>query len=281
MTNHCSNSYRLTEKQFGEHIKILLPNKVFSGISLIDGPIAAGKSTLCDNIICKLSKLNMNVLVIGNDKSPLSDYTKALGGGYVVIIYEESTKNRFLPLFYQDRKKYAYIMQKYMHKQREEKWKIATILCNAGNRVIMDRSIFSDEVFYYTNEEYMTDDQKNLYWENRNKFLKECILPDIIVYLKCDADTCVERTAIRSLNCEKSIPKNYHQLVIDKYESQWMKNMKKLGCDLVELDWSNFGIGIIDNNAAIFMIVCGSLSCSKNVRMNDVEQSCRFTDGIV
>ena len=216
------------------------PIELFTpGIAIIEGPIGVGKSTLCDSIAEYAQKKGLNVLKIGNDKYPFDMFRRAIDGGYVVIIYEESIANPYLEKFYSDMQKYAYVMQKHMHSKREEGNSIAGLLKGAGNRVIQDRSIFSDEVFYFVNEEHMTNSERQKYWKNRQSFLSKCNMPDIAVYLGCSAETCVERVLSRSIDCEKSIPVEYHQDVINIHEDKWKGNMQRIGCKVVELDWGN------------------------------------------
>lgn len=190
-------------------------------INIIEGNIAVGKSTLARRI-------------------------KKMFGNRVKIVIEPSINNKYLQDFYKDPKKYAFILQMYLHRIREAAYKEAIELSKSGKvHVFLDRSIYSDEVFAKVNKVNMNDEQWSSYLKHRNAVLKDYEHPpDNFIYLDVPVSKCMERIHRRGIECEKTIPEDYLKALDKEYKNrEWMDKMRLFAKNTHILDWSNYGEG--------------------------------------
>ena len=192
---------------------------------IVEGNIAAGKSTLCKEMAQILN--------------------------YALFI-EPTDKNPYLELYYKDPKKYAFEMQIWFLKQRFTTYcqAIRILLRGAGddgkeiNGVILDRSIFSDSVFAKQNciDGHFSEEQYQQYLQLRNKLLDLVVLPHVVLYLDASPETCYDRIhKLRKRAGEEVIPlayltglSNCYELLIDELKS-------KAGTEVAIVPWNTFG----------------------------------------
>lgn len=62
--------------------------------------------------------------------------------------------------------------------------------------------------------------------------------PDVVVYLRCPPDVCMERTRIRGRACEAHVPLDYLQRVHDRYEGLVSRMTTENTTDVVIVDAS-------------------------------------------
>ncbi len=191
-------------------------------ITVIDGNICAGKSYRCN----KLKDDN------------------------TIIIKEVHINNPYLSRFYGDPNKWAFVMQMFMLEKRKENYGIGIKqMLETGKNLIFDRSIWSDEIFFYPNAKYMTINQRGKYLNKRNKTFQEYseFKPDVVEYLDVSPMVCKERIPVRvqnnpNLKCELNIPLEYLIEIDRQYKPRWIKSMRNRGCFVDVKDWSNFGL---------------------------------------
>ena len=165
---------------------------------------------------------------IGAGKSSLA---KALGEHLGTDVYYEAVDNNpVLDLYYQDPKKYAFLLQIYFLNKRFESIKMAY---NQENNVL-DRSIFEDELFLTLNYKNgnVTKTELEIYQNLLSNMLEEMEgmpkkRPDLLVYIDVSFETMLSRIAQRGRSFEQiddqpELKAYYHQ-VHEEYPA-WYEN---------------------------------------------------------
>jgi deoxyadenosine/deoxycytidine kinase len=152
----------------------------------VDGPIGVGKTTLVE----------------------------MLARRYEGVKILEDVDNPFLGDFYQDRPGAAFQTELYFllsrYKQQQE----------IAQRELFDRFLVSDytfqknRIFAYLN---LSDDELMLFDKLYALLEPQVPVPDLVIYLVADVDTCMERIRRRARNVEKTIAQEYIAELIDAY----------------------------------------------------------------
>lgn len=165
---------------------------------------------------------------IGAGKSSLA---KALGEHLGTDVYYEAVDNNpVLDLYYQDPKKYAFLLQIYFLNKRFESIKMAYTQENN----VLDRSIFEDELFLTLNYKNgnVTKTELEIYQNLLSNMLEEMEgmpkkCPDLLVYIDVSFETMLSRIAQRGRSFEQiddqpELKAYYHQ-VHEEYPA-WYEN---------------------------------------------------------
>lgn len=165
---------------------------------------------------------------IGAGKSSLA---KALGEHLGTDVYYEAVDNNpVLDLYYQDPKKYAFLLQIYFLNKRFESIKMAYTQENN----VLDRSIFEDELFLTLNYKNgnVTKTELEIYQNLLSNMLEEMEgmpkkHPDLLVYIDVSFETMLSRIAQRGRSFEQiddqpELKAYYHQ-VHEEYPA-WYEN---------------------------------------------------------
>ena len=152
----------------------------------VDGPIGVGKTTLVEML------------------------TRRFEGVKIL----EDVGNPFLGDFYQDRPGAAFQTELYFllsrYKQQQE----------VAQRDLFDRVLVSDytfwknRIFAYLN---LSDDELMLFDKLYALLEPQIPVPDLVLYLVADVETCMERIKRRARNIEKTISGEYLGELIDAY----------------------------------------------------------------
>ncbi|HET9226631.1 MAG TPA: deoxynucleoside kinase [Thermoanaerobaculia bacterium] len=152
----------------------------------VDGPIGVGKTTLVEML------------------------TRRFEGVKIL----EDVGNPFLGDFYQDRPGAAFQTELYFllsrYKQQQE----------VAQRDLFDRLLVSDytfwknRIFAYLN---LSDDELMLFDKLYALLEPQIPVPDLVLYLVADVETCMERIKRRARNIEKTISGEYLGELIDAY----------------------------------------------------------------
>jgi deoxyadenosine/deoxycytidine kinase len=152
----------------------------------VDGPIGVGKTTLVEMLARRFE-------------------------GVKIL---EDVDNPFLGDFYQDRPGAAFQTELYFllsrFKQQQE----------IAQRELFDRFLVSDytfqknRIFAYLN---LSDDELMLFDKLYALLEPQVPVPDLVLYLVADVDTCMERIRRRARNVEKTISEEYIAELIDAY----------------------------------------------------------------
>ena len=152
----------------------------------VDGPIGVGKTTLVELL------------------------AKRFDG---VKILEDVT-NPFLPSFYEDRPGSAFQTELYFllsrYKQQQD----------IAQRNLFDRLLVADytfpknRIFAYLN---LSDDELMLFDKLYGLLEPNLAVPDLVIYLVADLDTCMERINKRQRDFERNMSEEYMTELIDAY----------------------------------------------------------------
>ena len=152
----------------------------------VDGPIGVGKTSLVELLVRRFE-------------------------GVKIL---EDADNPFLGDFYQDRPGAAFQTELYFllsrYKQQQE----------IAQRGLFDRFLVSDytfqknRIFAYLN---LSDDELMLFDKLYALLEPQVPVPDLVIYLVADADTCMERIRRRARGYEKAMSEEYIAELIDAY----------------------------------------------------------------
>ena len=154
-------------------------------------------------------------------------------------IYESVTDNPYLSDFYSDMNRWSFNLQIYFLHHR---FSSIIDISKSENGFVQDRTIYEDvEIFsrnlhdmgYMDNRDWQT--YSDLF-KNMTKFLKS---PDLIIYLKADLDTILQRINKRSRDYEATIDPEYLKRLNLMYD-EWIQGIK--WTEVLVVDTNSFNI---------------------------------------
>ena len=145
----------------------------------IEGPIGVGKTTLA-----RLMQ-------------------KELAAELLLEVFEE---NPFLSDFYADRQRYAFQTQIFflLSRYRQQHAVIERVLQHSA--LISDYTFAKDQLFARLN---LSNDELAVYEKLHSVLAEKIPVPDLVVYLKADLDTLLERIALRDRTYERAMSRQY------------------------------------------------------------------------
>jgi len=152
----------------------------------VDGPIGVGKTTLVE----KLARRFEGVKIL------------------------EDVNNPFLPDFYRDRPGAAFQTELYFLLSRFKQQQ------DIAQRSLFDRLVVSDytfpknRIFAYLN---LSDDELMLFDKLFTLLEPQLPVPDLVLYLVADLETCMRRIGKRDRQFEKNMSEEYMSELIDAY----------------------------------------------------------------
>jgi deoxyadenosine/deoxycytidine kinase len=152
----------------------------------VDGPIGVGKTSLVDRLVRRFEAV------------------KVL----------EDVENPFLPDFYQDKAGAAFSTQIYflLSRFRQQQEIVQQELFQ--RLVISDYTFQKDRIFAYLT---LSDDELALYDKLYATLEPNIAVPDLVLYLTADVDTCMARIRRRARGFEREISEEYMAELIDAY----------------------------------------------------------------
>jgi deoxyadenosine/deoxycytidine kinase len=153
---------------------------------VVEGPIGVGKTTLVEQLAERFEGVKML----------------------------EDVENPFLADFYRDRPNTAFQTQLYFllsrYKQQQD-------LHQRGlfeRLVLSDYAFPKDRIFAYLN---LSDDELALYNKMYELLEPQVRVPDLVLYLVADVDTCLQRIKRRQRPIERNLSAEYLSQLIDAY----------------------------------------------------------------
>jgi deoxyadenosine/deoxycytidine kinase len=193
-------------------------------IYVVEGNIAAGKSTLCKNLEEKMN-------------------AKAF--------FEPVEENPFLTCFYENPREWAFQLQVWFLNKRMQLYVEALRYSMRNNTtVIIDRSILGDYAFGLANYDSGNMDNADFYayqalWESGLALMRR-FPPTCIIYLQVAPLECQRRiTDLRKRSCEMGIPLSYLQKLDSTYKRvlHWaLSDSSNLAKSIHFVDWNSFGL---------------------------------------
>lgn len=171
------------------------------------GNIGVGKSTL-------ISAMQVEPLA-----SQLLSHFPSTDGDEKVHSFQEHFSTNVLDAFYKDPKKHALIAQlEFFNGRLERQYEID----RARGIVLEDRTIFEDYHIFGKAQKimgHMSELEFQVYQNNYNLMMQKIDEPTLMVYLRADIDTIMGRIKKRGRDCERSIPRDYIDLLNGLYEA--------------------------------------------------------------
>jgi deoxyadenosine/deoxycytidine kinase len=152
----------------------------------VDGPIGVGKTTLVEILTTRFE-------------------------GVKVL---EDVDNPFLGDFYRDRPGAAFQTQLYFLLARYKQQRDITQRELFDRLVVADYAFPKDRIFAYLT---LTDDELMLYDKLYTLLEPQVPVPDLVIHLVADVDTCIERIRRRQRPIERAISRDYLSELIDAY----------------------------------------------------------------
>ncbi|KAG8180212.1 hypothetical protein JTE90_016489 [Oedothorax gibbosus] len=118
-------------------------------------------------------------------------------------------------------------------------------LLNTGQGVVMERSAFSDFVFFEAmfKAGYVNKRVKDLYYDIQANTLDELLRPHLVIYLDISPEVALERIKKRNDPIEVNSPvltKDYLESIEYLYKQKYLKEAEKYS-EILIYDWSNYG----------------------------------------
>jgi deoxyadenosine/deoxycytidine kinase len=152
----------------------------------VDGPIGVGKTTIVELIVKRFE-------------------------GVKVL---EDAKNPFLDDFYRDRPGSAFQTQLFflLSRFRQQQELVQPSLFDRF--VVADYPFYKDRIFAYLN---LSDEELALYEKLYQVLEPQAPVPDLVLYLVADVETCMERIGRRQRAYERQMSTEYLSQLIDAY----------------------------------------------------------------
>jgi deoxyguanosine kinase len=131
------------------------------------------------------------------------------------LLLEVFEENPFLSDFYTDRERYAFqtqiffLLSRYRHQQQVVPATLQRI------PLISDYTFAKDRLFAHLN---LKDDELEMYERVHAILAEKILLPDLIVYLKADLDTLMQRISFRDRTYEREMDRDYMEALRIAYE---------------------------------------------------------------
>ena len=154
--------------------------------------------------------------VIGVGKTSLARLLQPAFGA--TLILEAFEENPFLSDFYGDRKRYAFQTQIFflLSRYRQQRETVPDALSN-GN-LIADYTFEKDALFADLN---LGGDELATYSLVHSALAERIPDPDLIVYLRANTDTAMQRIAMRDRPYERNMSRDYIEDLNRVYEARW------------------------------------------------------------
>lgn len=136
----------------------------------------------------------------------------------IPCFHEPVQDNPILNKFYYDRKRYSFPLQIYFLNKRFKMLKEASEMRKPA---LMDRSIYGDMIFakLLYDEGNMEKDEFMLYRELLVNMLDHVEAPKLMIYLKIDTDSAIERIRKRGRDYEQIVEREYWERLNKEYEN--------------------------------------------------------------
>ncbi|TEU01602.1 MAG: deoxynucleoside kinase [Anaerolineales bacterium] len=152
--------------------------------------------------------------VIGVGKTSLARLLQpSFNSELLLEIFEE---NPFLGDFYADRDRYAFQTQIFFLLSRYRQQREAVPEALARGNLIADYTFEKDSLFAQLN---LTNDELDTYTLVHKALAERIQTPDLIVYLKVDTDTAMQRIMMRDRSYERNMDRDYIHALNETYES--------------------------------------------------------------
>jgi deoxyguanosine kinase len=136
------------------------------------------------------------------------------------ILLEVFEENPFLSDFYGDRARYAFQTQIFFllsryHQQKEN----VNHLIADGAHLISDYTFEKDALFARIN---LQGDELDMYYRVHEALAEKVPRPDLVIYLRADMETLLQRISMRDRPYERKIERAYLEMIHSAYEQHFV-----------------------------------------------------------
>ncbi len=137
------------------------------------------------------------------------------------LLLEVFEENPFLSDFYADRERYAFQTQIFflLSRYHQQRRNVPEILAR-GSNLISDYTFAKDALFARIN---LKGDELDMYYRVHEALAEKIPRPDLIVYLRADTDTLMQRIALRDRPYERNMERAYIDQLNHAYEEFFAK----------------------------------------------------------
>ena len=153
----------------------------------VEGPIGAGKSTLARKLAAHFG---------------------------AELLLEKPEENPFLARFYDDGSRYALQTQLFFLFQRVEQYRELAQPGMFTPRIVSDFMFAKDALFARLT---LSDDEYRLYLQIHQQVAPQLPPPDVVIWLRAEPPTLLQRIARRGIGMEQGIDAGYLQRLSDAY----------------------------------------------------------------
>ncbi len=175
--------------------------------------------------------------VIGVGKTTLARRLQPIfESGLLLEVFEE---NPFLSDFYSDRARYAFQTQIFflLSRYHQQRRTVSELLTQSTN-VIADYTFEKDALFAQIN---LRGDELEMYYRVHEALAEKIVPPELIVYLKADTDTLMQRISQRDRPYERNMERSYIEELNQAYEGFFADHQSRrspvLAIDTNHLDY--------------------------------------------
>ncbi|CAO1383107.1 unnamed protein product [Diamesa hyperborea] len=222
-----------TTKRFDDNSKLIV----------VEGPVAAGKSSFAKELADELEMMYM--------PQPTMDYIYKNPYGYDMRQLDpklpKDCRSYDVKNFCLDpngRNAAQFQIRMYMIRFSKYIDALAHIL-STGQGVVMNRSCYSDYVFMETmfKHNYLSKGARSVYYDLRGNTITELMKPHLVIYLDVPVNVVKDRIKKRGVDYEsksKVFTTEYLTDMESIYKQQYLKDISQ-HAELLVYDWSDFG----------------------------------------
>ena len=161
--------------------------------------------------------------VIGVGKTSLARLLQpSFNANLLLEVFEE---NPFLSNFYTDRSRYAFQTQMFFLLSRyHQQWRSVPKMLSGRLPLISDYTFDKDALFARIN---LSGDELDMYYNLHEALAEKIPLADLVVYLRADTDTLMNRIVLRDRPYERSMEREYIHALNTAYDDYFLHNERR------------------------------------------------------
>lgn len=172
--------------------------------------------------------------VIGVGKTTLARLLQPIFQAELYL--EVFEQNPFLSDFYSDRQRYAFQTQIFFLLSRYHQQRRISSQAMLGNvQIIADYTFTKDTLFARIN---LKGDELEMYYRVHQALAEKISLPNLIVYLRADTETLMQRIAVRDRSYERNMDRSYIEELNQVYD-HFFADSHHQGVPVLRIDTDN------------------------------------------
>lgn len=161
--------------------------------------------------------------------------------GYAPL-FDNMQNNPYLDRFYKDMGKHALELEFWLLKRRFQDYQKLVAKIQQGNveGVVQSHTIWEDSVYVSRLHaaKLLADEQHSKYQAAFNKLKPKLGLPELLIFLDCQAETALRRIARAGVTVERGIKVDYLKSLQEHYYD-FIEQMEDAGVRVLRLNWEN------------------------------------------